>query len=95
MTEAQAWKTDILDNSTSTPQELPMMVLVNKRESETEHGLEHNDDGQESEMNEEYLSDIALKNGFTSWYNIYNNNFCYRFMYHTHSFSVVNKIIII
>ena len=79
MREAQAWKTDIMDNrysGTSTPSacDLPMMILVNKKENseaaaaesdiQQEHGdLEHQGETTRAEQ----LVDLATNNGFSSW----------------------------
>ena len=65
MREAQTWKTDILANSHYTPQDLPMMVLVNERETETECREQIN--GKDEKLDQEQLSELAIKNGFTSW----------------------------
>ena len=36
LTEVQAWKTDIVDNHPTTPRNMPMMILVNRRDNEAE-----------------------------------------------------------
>ena len=76
MREAQAWKTDIMDNrySSTTACDIPMMILVNKKENgkaaAAESGIqqEHSDLEHQGETTwAEQLVDLATNNGFSSW----------------------------
>ena len=56
LTEARSWKEDVLENSSCTANDLPMMILTNRRDV---------DSAQTKEGSQ--LTDLAVSNGFTSW----------------------------
>ena len=60
--QAQGWKVDILDNCLCSPQDLPMMVLVNNKQGVNEHDSDEN-----RVTNRAELVELAIKNGFASW----------------------------
>jgi hypothetical protein len=78
MRGAQAWRTDIMDNYSSTPAcDIPMTILINEKDSEAaatsaaarsgsqgHSDLEHQLEGG---MTHEQLVDLAISNGFNSW----------------------------
>ena len=73
MREAQAWKMDIMDNYPQgiTSCDIPMMILINKKDSETAWSGQDNSDLGHQEgaiiMTQEQLVDLATSNGFSSW----------------------------
>ena len=77
MKEAQSWKTDIMDNYSGTPAcDIPMMILINKKNSEAVahtagsgmHVRDHADLGRQGGITHEQLMELAINNGFSSWY---------------------------
>lgn len=75
MREAQAWKTDIVDNccGSSTPTcDIPMMILINKKDSKAAahigSGQDHSDLRQQGGITtNEQLVELASSNGFSLW----------------------------
>ena len=80
MREAQAWKTDIMDNHSggSPACDIPMMVLINKKASGAAaapavggSGMLPQDHGElerhQGGINHEQLVDLATNSGFSSW----------------------------
>ena len=77
MREAQSWRTDIMDNHSGTPAcDIPMMILINKKESEAAAHVagsgtqDHSDvdlGHQAGGIVREQLVDLATNNGFSLW----------------------------
>ncbi len=73
MREAQAWRTDIMDNYSGTPAcDIPITILINEKDSEaaaaTGSGRQgHSDLGCQGGTIHEQLVDLANSNGFSSW----------------------------
>ena len=56
LTEARSWKEDILENSSCTVNDQPMMILINRHDVDSAQIKEG-----------DQLTDLAVNSGFTSW----------------------------